>query len=276
MKNGILLFLLAFLVSMYVFGQENLRLNVCDALSQKGIPYATVKVLNKPEGVYANEEGIFLIKALQSDSLLVSCVGYKPEKLILSKNDTIFLQPFAVALDEVKVSAKKRKEKSFGYYNTKKKGNLGSPIQIEVAIKLTIPPELISYRVKKVKIKCENRNNSNLVRLHIYSRGKDGLPDKELLPNDIIVNDCLKKNDEIDLSNLNLVLSDRELFIGIEWIEPYDKPRSSFYDGIRIGFSNVDPENNTINRSLRDINYQWRNDFKGQDFQNLMVSLVID
>jgi len=268
--------MLALLFSTCVFGQENLKLNVCDALSKKGIAYATIKVLNKPEGVYANEEGLFLIKAVRSDSLLVSCVGYKPEKLILSKTDTIFLQPIVIALDEVKVNAKKRKEKSFGYYNTKKRGNLGSPIQIEAAIKLTIPPEFISYRVKKVKIKCENRNNSNLVRLHIYSRGKDGLPDKELLPNDIIVNDSLKKNDEIDLSNLNLVLSDRELFVGIEWIEPYDRPRSSFYDGIRIGFSNVDPENNTINRSLRDINYQWRNDFMGQDFQNLMVSLVID
>lgn len=71
MKNWAVLSMRALLFSICVFGQENLMQNVCDALTRKGIPYATVKVLNKPEGVYANEEGLFLIKALQTDSLLI-------------------------------------------------------------------------------------------------------------------------------------------------------------------------------------------------------------
>lgn len=276
MKNRTVLSMLALLFSMCVYGQENLRLNVCDALTLKGIPYATVKVLNKPVGVYANEEGSFLIKAFQSDSLLVSCVGYKPKRLIISKTDSIFLQPIVVALDEVKVNAKKRKEKSFGYYHTKKNMRSGSQIQIEHAIKLIVPQEYISYRIKKVKIKCGNRKDSNPVRLHIYSIGKDGMPDKELLPKDIIVNNSVKMNNEIDISDLNLVLSDRELFVGIEWIELYNKPKSSIFERIWFGFSNADSDNITYTRTLRDPKYQWRDYLLGSNYQNLMVSLVID
>lgn len=276
MKSWTIFCIVAVLFSITTFGQENLSINVCDALTRKGIPYVTVKLLNKPEGVYANEDGFFLIKALQSDSLLVSCVGYKPERLIIPKSDTIFLQPIVVVLDEVKVSAKKRKEKSFGYYHTKKKGGLGSHIQIEHAIKLIVPQEYISYRIKKVKIKCGNRKDSNPVRLHIYSQGKDGMPDKELLTKDILINNNIKMNNEIDISNLNLVLSDRELFVGIEWIEPYNKPKSSFFERIWFGFSNADPDNITFRRTLRDPDYQWRDDLLGSNYQNLMVSLIID
>jgi hypothetical protein len=249
---------------------------VCDAQTRKGIPYATIKIINKPEGVYANEDGLFVVKVLKSDSLLVTCVGYKTERLILPKTDSIFLQPIVVALDEVKVSAKKSKEKSFGYYHTKKNMRFGSKIQIEHAIKLIVPQEYISYRIKKVKIKCGNRKDSNPVRLHIYSMGKDGMPDKELLPKDIIVNNSVKMNDEIDISDLNLILSDRELFVGIEWIEPYNKPKSSIFERIWFGFSNAESDNITYTRTLRDPRYQWRDDFLGSNYQNLMVSLVID
>ena len=276
MKNWIVLSLLALFFSMCVFGQEKLSLNVCDAHTRKGIPYATVKVLNKPEGAYANDNGMFLIKATRSDSIMVSCIGYKPARLILSKADTIFLQPVVVALDEVKVNAKKRKEKSFGYYYTKKNMRFGSQIQIEHAIKLIVPQEYISYRIKKVKIKCGNRKDSNLVRLHIYSMGKDGMPDKELLPKDIIVNNSVKMNDEIDISDLNLVLSDRELFVGIEWIEPYNKPKSSIFERIWFGLSISDPDNRTLVRTLRDPEYRWRDDLVLPKYYNLMVSLVID
>jgi hypothetical protein len=261
---------------MCVFGQEKLSLQVFDAHTRMGIPYATVKVLNKPEGAYANANGLVLIIANRSDSLLVSCVGYKPAKLLIESVDTVFLQPVAIALDEVKVNATKRKEKSFGYYNKKKIGSLRSVIQIEHAIKLTVTPENISYRIKKVKIKCGNRKDSNLMRLHIYSIGKDGLPDKELLPKDIIINNSIKMNDEIDLSNFNLVLSERVLYVGVEWINRNHNPKSGPMNWIWVGFTNSDRDNRTLFRTLRDPEYRWRDDLVTFKYHNLMVSLVID
>ncbi len=276
MKNRTFLTILALFFSLCVFGQEKLSLNVCDAHTRKGIPYATVKVLNKPEGAYVNENGLVLIRANSSDSLHVSCVGYKPVRLLIDTVDTIFLQPVFIALDEVKVNARKRKEKSVGYYNEKKTNSLRSKIQIEHAIKLTIPKGIISYRIKKVKIRCGDRNDTNLIRLHIYSQGKDGLPDKELLPKDIIVNQCLRSNDEIDLSGFNLVLSDRVLFVGVEWINSNDNPKSGVQNWIWVGYTNVDPDNRTLFRTLRDPEFRWREDMVGSEFQNLMVSLVID
>lgn len=277
MKNSILLSIFCVLISINTFGQDSIRIIVCDAQTRKGIPYATIKIINKPEGVYANENGLFVVKVLKSDSLLVTCVGYKTERLILPKTDSIFLQPTVVALDEVKVSAKKRTEKSFGYYNTKKGTTfLGGRIQMEIVTKLSIPKEYVSYRIKKVKINTRNRNEANPVRLHIYSQGKDGLPNKELLTEDIIINNCIKANDEIDLSKLGLVLSDRVLFVGIEWIEAVRDRKIGHFTSIGFGITSQMPEKFTYCRSLRDPKCQWRDNLFGSINQNLMVSLVID
>lgn len=272
--------MLALLFSIHVFSQDKLTKIVCDAQTRKGISFATIKVLNKPDGVYANEEGMFVIKVLKSDSLLVSCVGYKPEKFLIPQADTIFLQPIVVAIDEVKVSTVKSKEHHIGYYNTRKKFNmLGGRIQIEHATRLIIPQDYISYRIKKVKINNGNRGEANPVRLHIYSQGKDGLPDKELLTEDIIINNCIKSNDEIDLSRLNLVLSDRVVFVGVEWIEPVLDRKISHTGSISFGFTDQIHQEQTYTRLLLDPDYRWKLFLMNQlipDPANLMVSLIID
>lgn len=277
MKNSILLSIFCVLISINTFGQDSIRMIVCDAQTRKGIPYATIKIINKPEGVYANEDGLFVVKVLKSDSLLVTCVGYKTERLILPKTDTIFLQPIVVALDEVKVSAKKRKGKSFGYYNTKKGITfLGGKIQIEYVTKLVIPQEYVSYRIKKVKINTRNRNEANPVRLHIYSQGKDGLPDKELLTEDIIINDWIKSNDEIDLSRLELVLSERVLLVGIEWIDGVIDRKIGHFTSVGFGITSQVREKLTYSRTFKDPKYRWQLVDWVDRPANLMVSLVID
>jgi hypothetical protein len=134
----------------------------------------------------------------------------------------------------------------------------------------------VSYRIKKVKINTRNRNELNPVRLHIYKQGKDGLPEKELLSEDIIINNCIKANDEIDLSKLGLVLSDRVLFVGIEWIEAVRDRKIGHFTSIGFGFTSQIPEKLTYCRSLRDPKHQWRDNLFGSINQNLMVSLVID
>ena len=279
MKQISLLTFVAIWFTINALGQENLRKFICDSQTRKGIPFATIKVLNKAEGTSANNKGLFIVKALKNDSLLISCVGYKPEKLVLTLADTVFLQPIVITLGEVKVTSLKRKEYSIGYYNTKKKLNLaGGRMQVENATKIIIPQEYISYRIKKIKIRNENRNEANPVRLHIYSEGKDGLPEKELLTEDIIINNCIKANDEIDLSKLELVLSERVLFVGIEWIEPILDRKMDVFKSIHFGFTNQIPGNLTYIRTLKDPEYRWRlmEKFVFDDNVNLMVSLIID
>lgn len=279
MKQVSLLTFVAMCFTMNTFGQENLRKFICDSQTRKGIPFAKIKVLNKAEGTYANDKGLFIVKALKNDSLLIACVGYIPEKLILTVADTVFLQPIVITLPEVKIIALKRKEYSIGYHNMKKKLNLaGGRLQIEFATKLIIPDEYISYRIKKVKIKNGNRNEANPVRLHIYSEGKDGLPEKELLTEDIIINNCIKANDNIDLSKLDMVLSERVLFVGIEWIDPVIDRKMDIFKSIRFGFTNQIPENHTYFRTFKDPEYRWKllEKFFPDKNVNLMVSLIID
>ena len=279
MKPVSLLTFVAIWFTINTFGQENLKMFICDSQTRKGIPFATIKVLNKAEGTHANDKGLFIVKALKNDSVLIACVGYKPEKLVLTLADTVFLQPIVITLNKVKITAIKRKEHSIGYYNMKKKLSLvGGRMQIEHVTKLTIPQEYISYRIKKVKIRNGNRREENPVRLHIYSQGQDGFPDKELLTGDIIINNCIRANDEIDLSKLDMVLSERVLFVGIEWIEPVPDRKMDIFKSIRFGFTNQIPVNLTYIRTLKDPEYRWRlmEKFVFDDNVNLMVSLIID
>jgi hypothetical protein len=150
-------------------------------------------------------------------------------------------------------------------------------VRVENASKISIPKEFTSYRVKKVKIKNGNRKSANPVRLHIYSQGKDGLPDKKLLTDDILINKHITANDEIDLSHLDLVLSERVLFVGIEWIKPPNDWGFHHFTDISFGFTQEVFERLTYMRSLFDPKYRWvLSGLQHQAPDNLMVSLIID
>ena len=97
-----------------------------------------------------------------------------------------------------------------------------------------------------------------------------------MLTEDIIINDWIKANDEIDLARLDLVLSERVLFVGIEWIEGVENRKIGYSTSIGFGYTGQIPENLTYFRTLIDLKYQWRDDLWGSNYRNLMVSLVID
>lgn len=97
MKRPIGILIVLLMLALPGFNQNKHRMQVSDALSRKGIPYATVKVLNKPEGTYADSLGQFEVISNVNDSLLLTCVGYHT-KLKEIQHDTIFLNPVVVLL----------------------------------------------------------------------------------------------------------------------------------------------------------------------------------
>ncbi len=286
MKPAFLSFLFIF-TFLTGFTQTIRQMVVYDALSLKPIPYVTVKVMHSADGTYADETGKFEVKASDIDSLLITCVGYQ-SKIVNTQRDTIHLEPIVVHLREVKVTPIKMKEQLVGLYKSKAgtKYFFGGSLNFELVLKISIPEKYPSYRIKGVKLDARNTKAKSLGRLHIYSQNKDGFPDKELLTEDIIINQTIRTNYEIDLSRFNLILNDRVLFVGIEAIQANVsyKPNSGDCIGFGLTFDKNEPF--TYSRTLRDPEYLWRLNFsqsfskdpsnKTKNPGNLMVSLILD
>lgn len=227
------------------------------------------------------------MKASDKDSLMVSCVGYQ-SKTVFLKLDTILLEPIVIRLSEVRVKPLKSKEQTIGLFRSKTgtKFFFGGSQNFEIALKISIPESYSSYRINGVKLDARNPKAKSLGRLHIYSQNKEGLPDKELLREDIIINKTIQANYEIDLSRLKLILDDRVLFVGIESLQGNVSYKP--YSGDCIGFGLTFDENQsfTYSRTLQDSQYLWRMNFsqsfskhplnKNGNPANLMVSLIID
>jgi hypothetical protein len=284
MKPTISILILCEFLSLSGFTQTYHQMVISDAVSRKGIPYATIKVVNKPDGTYADESGRFEVKISARDSLLVTCVGYQ-SKTVVPQQDTICLDPVVVNLGEVKVRSKRPKEFAVGLAESKRDGTLFlcGHINMENALLIRIPDSFTYYRIKGVKFITRHRNGISPVRLHIYAQGKVGIPDKELLTGDVIINNHLKFNGLIDLSHFNLILNDRVLFVGIEEIQ--SKTNFNYQKGecIGFGFTLEEKEPLTYLRTVRDPKYQWWPDrtpwlksSKNANPPNLMVSLILD
>jgi hypothetical protein len=281
MKPFLYLLIFLFLQMPSGFSQTVHRQVVSDAVSRKGIPYATIKVVNQPDGTYADESGWFTVKTSAKDSLLVTCVGYQ-SKTVVAQLDTIFLAPVVVNLGEVKVRSKKTKEYAVGLADSRRSGRyqFRGNIHMEEAIRIKIPDSFTYYRIKGVRFNALHRNGISPVRLHIYKQNNAGLPGEELLPEDVIINKDKGSNDQIDLSRFNLILNDRVLFVGVENIQLNEVDNSNKDKFVSFGTSSKEVQNLMFYRTLRDPNYQWKPTLQGLTSRgnpvNLMISLIID
>lgn len=281
MKHFLLLNTVLFYSSM-LFSQIYHQRIVADVVTRKGIPYATIKVVNKPDGTYADSTGMFNVKTDESDSLLVRCVGFQT-KTAIAVLDTIYLKPAVVDLASVEVRAIKSKESIVGLVDSKRNGTFYfcGNTNSELSVLIKIPDSFTYYRIKGVQLKSKHENGSSVIRLHIYSQRNDGSPDKEILPQDVIINSNLKSNGKIDLSRFNLIRNDRVLFVGIEDIKANTRKNTKNFDEcIGIGMTSEDNVDLTYHRFLKDPKYQWKQSHFGQKRKgnpgNLMVSLIID
>jgi hypothetical protein len=292
MRPSVITLILLFFISLPGFSQIIHRIVVSDATTRTGIPYATVKIVNKVGGTYADDEGRFEVNTGANDSLMVTCVGYM-SKIVIPRHDTIFLEPVSINLGEVKVNAAKLKEYSIGLKSSNRgvKYLFCGNLVFEMVLKVNIPESYLFYRIKGVKIDAHNIDAKSLARLHIYSPNKAGFPDIELLTEDIIINDHIKANNAIDLSKLNLIFNERVLFVGFEAIlsDNAFNPRNGECFGFGLTYDENEPL--TYTRILRDPKYQWiledsqhgrlptkspAHPKEKSNPTNLMVSLIID
>jgi hypothetical protein len=87
MKKTLLFFLFSVLTALVGSAQDIRSGSVVDKSSQKPIVSATVQNKSLSRAVLSNESGHFRITASPNDTLLISCIGYKTERVVVSPNE---------------------------------------------------------------------------------------------------------------------------------------------------------------------------------------------
>ncbi len=248
--RGILFIILFIGVTTPLFSQL-LSGKVFDASTNKAISFVSVGIKGTNIGTLSDENGIFKInieKALETDSLKISAIGYKSKIFCVhdirpSFEERVFLQPENYILKEItivptkiikKVLGNKRYNKR-GYctFNSKAKGT-------QVAIKL----ENKTNRALTVEdfnfcLNINELGDSIIFRLNFYDEDKNGLPGKSLLKKQII----FSPNPNIGISKLNLknesiIIKEKVFFVSLECISDLNKNQNQTgRSPIEIGFS---------------------------------------
>jgi hypothetical protein len=204
--------------------QQRLSGSCFDAETKKPIPFVTIKLKNANILSDADENGHFAFSINAPDTLFISCTGFGQKKIATAEiqpNSSIYLDPIVNILPEVIVGSKGKilrigtpgKTKSFDM-------NSEACSRFELATRINVPEHIKNYRIKKVNITGSGFNRENPVRLHIYSIGPYGEPDKDLLTKDVVITeDASKKNVlSIDVDDQGLQLQENRFFIAIQWI----------------------------------------------------------
>jgi hypothetical protein len=211
-------------------GKKILKGFIKDKKSNLPLPYVNIGILNKDVGTSSSVNGEFELPLLESnvnDTLRISMIGYEPRVIYLKDvlnnkrlSLNIQLQEKTNELKEIVITDKKLKTKVLGNKTHSKfiggkfaSGDLGSEIAIRIKIK-DAPTYLDTF---SFNISYNNQDTATF-RVNIYGM-KNGLPDQNLLSDNIIVkiNGQTGKVD-IDLSKYNVVVSN-DFFIALEWIE---------------------------------------------------------
>ena len=108
LKNTLRFLLVSSLMCSFVLGlaQTTIKGYIKDFKGHAAIPFCAVGLKQSGKGCLSNEQGFFQLLALSSDTLVLSCIGYKRKQIPLSKYMTgaeILLEPSETLLEEVVV-----------------------------------------------------------------------------------------------------------------------------------------------------------------------------
>lgn len=216
------------LLSCGAIAQPLLR-SIQDGQSKAPVSFATVKALHTPKGVIATEKGEFVLDISPSDSVLISCVGYK-QRLIPggAVGTTIYLEPRVKVMKELTIHETKLVQSlTLGngapYLNKKltcdwNPGKLdqdclpwGAGGKAEFAERVIVPDSLHIYHIKKVYIPTRYPDDRGPFLLHVYASDPNSpYPGEELFQKSIsITRQNISKNKVVaDLSAEGLYIQD--------------------------------------------------------------------
>src|SRR5688572_24490933 len=99
--------LIVFFSGLSVFSQTEIKNSVLDAETFQPLESASVYVKNTTIGTITNTDGKFVLvvpERYQSDTLVISSIGYKSYKVPVNEFDSsfdVYLEPDVASLDEI-------------------------------------------------------------------------------------------------------------------------------------------------------------------------------
>lgn len=268
MKHLLCLILISLVFNIkVVHALERIQGFCVDAESKRGIPFATI-VLEKANLITdADSSGFFQMDIVGDDTLLITSIGYKDQKITISdlkKELTVFLQPLPVQLAEVFIG--KRKSMTIGSTKGKKKFAMNSDdcVRYEMATRMNVADNMYSLQLKTIHINGINFNKENPVRIHIYEVGKFGEPAGELLRRDVVITENTSRSNilTIDVEEQGIVLKGKPFFVSVQWIaDSINRERINVKEkhflGPGIYCSRYNTSTVTYIRSLSHAGYKW-------------------
>lgn len=217
-------FILSILLGLYIsFANGQNKTIIVNSKTKQAIAYVIVKT--KDIFVTTNDSGFFSAKAFNSkDTVVISNIGYQSLKISVNQiSDTIFLRREATVLDEVVVNASNNFIKTVSNFTDKAVvRHVGDVAGVERVEKIAFLSEDsgMTKLLTEIKIRMRLARGSNLCRLHIYESDANGLPGKELLPENVFItkDDIKNKTATINISDLGIYTTSNNIFVGIEYI----------------------------------------------------------
>lgn len=209
------------------FAQAEIRGKVFDRQTDKPLRGVSIGLLSSKRGTLTDTSGYFnfyIPRAKKTDTLIFSSVGYLPLKLTVAEariRSQFHLTEAYRDMKGVTVKAFSNRSSSgstnesaafFRGWNYEHTGG-------EIGRIINLPQT--EYKLEKVKFKVNNTCDSCLFRLHIRSVLYN-LPGIDLLTDSIsiLVNSQMvwsnARMPEFDLSNYNIVLTGKQIFVGVE------------------------------------------------------------
>jgi len=287
MKNLILTLLLGLLV---LSGYSQIKFVIVDGVTKVPLPYTTIQSINKKEGFITDEYGFIQLNLSQTDTIHISYVGYKSINYVFGNitNDKIelFKETGSTLPDViVKKYTPIGKPIRLGFHNLKMswrmRGGLNRNKKYtgqEITTLVEFPNENDKYKLLKVILPTNKIEKNDPLRLHIYSINENGEPFEEILINDVVIEkgSSLFNNIEVDISNQNIVLNSKGVFVGIQWVGYFDGEVKNTTD---VSFTQEINKVNTYVTSVRYFNKTWFNkgivNLENKSPSNLKVGLVL-
>ncbi|WP_299334249.1 carboxypeptidase-like regulatory domain-containing protein [uncultured Psychroserpens sp.] len=251
--------LLFFLLPLFIFAQENEAKGVVlDAKTGAPIPYVNISIVNSKAGTSSQEDGSYTLTIYNEDlekSVRLSSLGYHDKEITvvdLLKTVKIYLQPSIEELNEVLIS--KKIEDQFLEINPLRKDNIYGGFGAGTRpwnIGLYFPYRANYQQTQYLKSLTVHLNEGvftdqrdSKFRIRLYTVGKDGLPDEDLIFQNIIIN--VGKDQDlvfIDLSRHSVTFPTNGLYVALEGLAiPYNA-----YEGTT---SFVNPEGKRETRKI--------------------------
>ncbi len=262
------LLLTTLLLYVKVCAGQATQYTVVNKRTHEPIPYATVKVMNKPLGLFCTEAGVFTLDLETSDTVVISSAGFATRKIpgsLLSQmieleEKTRMLVPVTVgatgALPIIRIGSGAT---SFGMKLPEKEEFDWGPsaVREEYAEKLEIPDTTLDYKLSALYIPVRKHDCWGPVFIRVFeaSGTKDSIfniPGEEIYSSYVSVSSASVKKQrlKIDLDSAGIFFHRQNcFFISVTW--PYKSNCLTALQRIK------DPAAVFYSRSLNNRSYNW-------------------